>query len=195
MSWTEYLALGLEGWTAIGIGGLTMSMVRHERKKLVEGALALVGVWTVYMTILMVFSYLQPERHIARGVPVCFHTVCYAVRQAEVIPAGPQETRKLVRVTIAIENHGRGSASDNVRMYLRDAQGRRWMPSPGVSGVSLNAEIAGHGSATSPQVFAIATDATGLVMVPTHGRWSRYTLVIGNPGSLGHRPQVMELGL
>jgi hypothetical protein len=194
MSGYEYLALGLELWTALGLIGLTISVVRREREKLLQGASALVGVWLIYLCALWVVSHRQPEQRVAMGQASCMHSICYTVDRVEEVPGFPvRENVRLVRVVVQVTNRGKTEAREEVQAYLLDAQGRRWEPSVGVSGNPLNSRVLAGGTMVSEPVFRLAEDATGLRMVLTHGRWSRYRLVIGDPESWEHRLRVMVL--
>jgi hypothetical protein len=77
--------------------------------------------------------------------------------------------------------------------YLVDAQGRRWVESPGVNGVGLTVRVLGGVSVVSEPVFKVAADATGLGLVFTHGRRPPGVLVIGDSDSWLHRRTVVEL--
>ncbi|MEO6803618.1 MAG: hypothetical protein ABI197_10300, partial [Granulicella sp.] len=71
MSGYEYLALALALWTVLGLIGLTISLVRREREKLLQGASTLVGVWLIYLGVLWVVSHRQPEQQVAMGQANC----------------------------------------------------------------------------------------------------------------------------
>jgi hypothetical protein len=194
MNGWEYLALTLKLWTLVGVIGLTISVIRRERNKLWQGVGSLVGVWVVYLAVLYVVSYRQPEQRVAMGQPACFDAMCFTVERVEEIPGfPPQENVRLARVTVRVTNKGKKEAQEQVRAYLRDAQGRQWEPSNAVSGNPLNERVLPGGTIVSEPVFQLAEDATGLSLVLTHGRWSQHALVIGDPESLGHRLRVMVL--
>jgi len=196
----EYLALAVELWTAVGVLGLTISLARRERRKLGQGVASLIGVWVVYLGVLLAVSARQPERRVALGKPACFDRMCFTVERVEILEGfgASNQVRdieqRLARVTVRVANHGKAADTDEAGAYLRDGQGRVWPESAGVSGNPLDGRVTAGGSVVSEPVFKIAPDATGLEMVLTHGRWSRHTLVIGDAESLGHRLQVMELG-
>lgn len=203
MSKLEYLALGLELWTAIGLLGLTISLLRRERQKLLQGVSSLVGVWLIYLCVLWMVSHRQPEERVAMGKPSCFHAVCYTVERVEEVagvaaPNSPPGLSalpdvRLMRVAIQVQNRGKEEAREKVRAFLRDAQGRRWAPSQAVSGNPLDGRVLPGRTMVSEPVFQVAKTATGLTLMLTHGRWSRHGLVIGDPESLWHRPRVMLL--
>jgi hypothetical protein len=196
MSKLEYLALGLELWTAIGLLGLAISLARRERRKLLQGVSSLVGVWLIYLCTLWMVSHRQPEERVTMGKPSCFHTICYTVERVEEVPAQKFSllpNARLLRVVVHVQNRGKEEAHEALRAYLRDAQGRRWAPSNAVSGNSLSGRMLPGATIVSEPVFQVAKDATGLTMMLTHGRWSRHALVIGDPESLWHRPRVMML--
>jgi hypothetical protein len=195
MKATELLLLGLVGWTGIGVLGVGVSLWRGERERVRRGVAWLVGVWVVYLFVLMAVSLGQRQRVVAMGVPQCFDEMCFTVTGAEEVPGFLiRDGRRLVRVSVRVANRGRKAQSERlIGAYLVDAQGRRWQESPGVNGVSLTARVVGGESVVSEPVFKVAADATGLGLVFTHGRRQPGVLVIGDSDSWLHRRTVVEL--
>jgi hypothetical protein len=193
---TEVLLLGLAGWTAIGVIGVGVSLWRGERQRVRRGVAWLVGVWVVYLCVVMGVSLGQRQRVVAMGEPQCFDEMCFRVTGVEEVPGFLiRDGRRLLRVTVQVTNKGRKAQSEGlIRAYLVDAQGRRWEMSPGVNGVELTARVAGGGSVVSEPVFKVAADASGLGLVLTHGRWQPGLLVIGDSDSLLHKRTVVGLG-
>ena len=196
MKATELLLLGLVGWTAIGVIGVGVSLWRGERQRVRRGVAWLVGVWVVYLCVVMGVSLGQRQRVVAMGEPQCFDEMCFRVTGVEEVPGFLiRDGRRLLRVTVQVTNKGRKAQSEGlIRAYLVDAQGRRWEMSPGVNGVELTARVAGGGSVVSEPVFKVAADASGLGLVLTHGRWQPGLLVIGDSDSLLHKRTVVGLG-
>jgi hypothetical protein len=196
MKATELLLLGLVGWTAIGVVGVVVSRVRGERERVRRGIAWLVGVWVVYLCVLVGVSLGQRQRMVAIGEPQCFDEMCFTVTGVEEVPGFLiRDGRRLVRVSVRVTNKGRKAQSEGlIWAYLVDAQGRLWEESAGVSGVGLTARVAGGGSVESEPVFKVARDATGLGLVFTHGRRQPGLLVIGDSDSLLHKKTVVDLG-
>jgi hypothetical protein len=196
MKATELLLLGLVGWTGIGVVGVGVSMWRGERQRVRRGVVWLVGVWVVYLCVLMGVSLGQRQRVVAIGEPQCFDEMCFTVTGVEEVPGFLiRDGRRLVRVTVRVTNKGRKAQSEGlIWAYLVDAQGRWWEESPGVNGVGLTARVAGGGSVVSEPVFKVARDASGLGLVFTHGRRQPGVLVIGDSDSLLHKKTVVALG-
>jgi hypothetical protein len=196
MKATELLLLGLVGWTAIGVVGVGVSRWRGEWQKVRQGVAWLVGVWVVYLCVVIGVSLGQGQRVVAMGVPQCFDEMCFAVIRVEEVPGFLiRDGRRLLRVSVQVTNRGRKAQREGlIRAYLVDGQGRRWEMSPGVNGVELTARVAGGGSVVSEPVFKVAADASGLGLVLTHGRWQPGALVIGDSDSLLHRRTVVRLG-
>ena len=195
----EYLVLGLALWTATGLLGLSISVVRRERRKLGQGVASLIGVWVIYLAALLFVSSREPEQHVAPGRPACFHAMCLTVARVEEVPGYFGRNRvgdgsRLLRVTVRVTNHGQSSAEEKTGAYLRDGQHHVWIETPGLSGNRLDGPVAAGGSVDSEPVFQVAPDATNLGLVLTHGRSSWHRLVIGDPESLAHRPRVLDLG-
>lgn len=193
---TEVLLLGLVGWTGIGVVGVGVSLRRGERQRVRQGVTWLVGVWVVYLCVLVGVSLGQRQRVVAIGEPQCFDEMCFTVTGAEEVPGFLiRDGRRLVRVTVRMTNRGRKAESEGlIRAYLVDGQGRRWEESAGVNGVGLTTRVAGGDSVMSEPVFKVAGDASGLGLVFTHGRWQPGVLVIGDSDSVLHRRTVVELG-
>jgi hypothetical protein len=190
----EWLALGLEIWTAIGLVGLAVSAVRRERRKLMQAVGSLMGVWLIYLTILLVVSYRQPETSVPFGKPVCFHALCYTVSRVEDLNGFPARNHtRLLRLTVQLVNHGKDEAQEDLKAYLRDAQRRTWTEAAAVSGNPLDGRVLPGTTVVSEPVFPVAADASGLELVLTHGRSLRHALIIGDPESLGHRLRVLGL--
>ena len=197
MKATELLLLGLVGWTGIGVVGVGVSLRRGERQRVRQGVTWLVGVWVVYLFVLVGVSLGQRQRVVAIGEPQCFDEMCFTVTGVEEVPGFLlRDGRRLVRVTVRVTNRGRKAESEGlIRAYLVDGQGRRWEESAGVNGVGLTTRVAGGGSVMSEPVFKVAGDASGLELVFTHGGWQPGVLVIGDSDSLLHRRTVVGLGL
>jgi hypothetical protein len=196
MKATELLLLALMGWTAIGVVGVGVSLWRGERYRARRGVIWLIGVWVVYLSVVIGVSMGQGQRVEAMGEPQCFDEMCFTVTQVEEVPGFLiRDGRRLLRVSVQVKNRGRKAQSEGlIRAYVVDAQGRRWEESPGVNGVGLTARVSGGSAVISEPVFKVAADASGLGLVLTHGRWQPGVLVIGDSDSLWHRRTVVDLG-
>jgi hypothetical protein len=195
MKATELLLLGLVGWTAIGVLGVGVSLLRGERQRVRQGVTWLGGVWVVYLCVLVGTSLGQRQRVVAMGQAQCFDEMCFTVTKVERVPGFLiRDGRRLVRVSLEVTNRGRKPQSESlIWAYLVDGQGRRWKESSGVNGVGLTVKVAGGGSVVSEPVFKVAGDSTGLSLVLTHGRWQPGVLVIGDSDSWLHRRTVVAL--
>jgi hypothetical protein len=197
MNFREFLLFVLAGWTAVGAVGVTVSLVKQERAKALQNFMWIVGVWVIYMAVLLWTSLTQPQKTVAIGQDQCFDEMCFAVTQVQELPGFLiQDGSRLVRVSVRMSNHGKEKtqSEDLIRAYLVDKQGRKWAESTAVSGVRLTARVAAGDSAVSQPVFKVAKDATGLGLVFTHGQRQPGILVIGDSDSLLHRRTVVWLG-
>ena len=196
MKATELLMFGLVGWTAIGVIGIGVSLARGERERVRRGVGWLVGVWVVYLCVVVGVSLRQPQRVMAMGESQCFDEMCFTVTGVEELPDFlNRDGRRLVRVSVRVTNHGRKTQGEGlIWAYLVDAQGRQWKQSPGLNGVELAVRVAGGGSVMSEPVFRVAANATGLRLVLTRGQRQPGVLVIGDSDSLLHKKTVVELG-
>lgn len=197
MNFRELLLLMLAGWTAVGVVGVTISLLMRERPKAMRHSLWIVAVWVVYMTILLATSLTQPQKVVALGQDQCFDDMCFAVTDVQELPGYLiQDGSRLIRVSIRITNHGKQKTQSEklIQAYLIDKQGRRWEESTAVSGVRLTARVAAGDSVMSQPVFKVAGNATGLGLILTHGEHQPGVLVIGDSDSLLHKRTVVWLG-
>lgn len=198
MNVREFLLLILVGWTAVGAIGVTVSLVKRERRKAFRNFMWIAGIWAIYMAVLVSVSMKQPQKVVAIGQDQCFDEMCFAVTGVQELPGYLiRDGSRLVRVSVRISNHGKQKPQSEklLKAYLMDKQGRRWAESTAISGVRLTGRVAAGNSVVSEPVFKVAKDATGLRLVLTHGRRQPGILVIGDPDSLLHRPTVVWLGL
>jgi hypothetical protein len=201
MSFRELFLLALAGWTALGVVGVVISLVREERQKVLQGLKWLVAAWVIYVAVVIGVSVVQPRRVMAKGQDICFDEMCFAVVGVDELPvfAGRNMAdagSKLVRVAIRVTNKARQNAESEalLRVYLVDGQGRRWEEVPGLSGNPLTARVAAGGEIVCEPVFKVASDASGLGLVYTHGRWQPGILVVGDSDSWLHKRTVVALG-
>ena len=196
MKATELLLLAFVGWTGIGVVGVGVSLRRGERKRVRRGIGWLIGVWVVYLFVLVGVSLGQRQRVVAIGEAQCFDEMCFTVTGVEELPGFLiRDGRRLIRVSVLVKNQGRKAQSEGlIWTYLVDSQRRRWTESSGVNGVGLTARVAAGDSVVSEPVFKVARDATGLGLVFTHGWRQPGVLVIGDSDSFLHRRTVVELG-
>jgi hypothetical protein len=166
-----------------------------ERERLRRGLWWIAGVWVVYMGVLLCVSLVQRQRVLAIGQEQCYGQMCFTVTGAEVVPGfSVQDRDRLLRVAIRVTNSGSGARNEGlIRAYLLDAQGRRWEESTAISGVRLTVTVAGGASVASEPIFQVAKNATGLMLIFTHGSRQPGALVIGDSDSLLHRRTVVRL--
>ncbi len=185
-------------WSALGVLGLLLALVRRERRRTRRGLIALALVWGVYLLMLVTVSLTQPGRVAAPGVSQCFDQMCFSVAGVEEVAgfsARGLERERLVRVAVRIVNrdHLRAERESGLRSYLVDRAGQRWSEIMGLSGVRSSVLVSAGGSTVSEPVFTVPRDATGLGLVLHHGRFASRLLIIGDPESWLHRPEVMLL--
>ena len=201
MDLPKLLLLGVAGWTALGVVGITISLVRGrhgvpgERERLRRGLWWIAGVWVLYMGVLLGVSLVQRQRVVAVGQEQCFDKMCFTVTGVEAVPGlMAREQNRLMRVSVRVTNRGDKAQNEElIKAYLVDGQGRRWEAAAAVSGVRLTTTVAAGSSVVSEPLFQVARDATGLELVFTHGSRQSGILVIGDSDSLLHRRAVVRL--
>ena len=189
MSWAELLLLILAGWSLVGFFGVTLSYRRQERRQARRHLIWIGGVWLLYIGVLLAISLTAKPGSIARGQEQCFGTRCVAVIKTEIMPGYlASHGEQVLRVSVRITNHSRKDRQGDQRLkaYLVDSQNRRWYEIPGLEGVRLSTIVAPGNSIVSQPVFKVASDATGLRLIFTHGRKLPYALLLGDRDSLLH---------
>jgi hypothetical protein len=197
MNLRALLLWGVAGWTAVGALGVSLSLIRREREKVLRGVGWIAGVWLVYIAALVTVSLVQRQRVVAMGQEQCFGDMCFAVIGVDEVPVFlNRDGSRLVRVSVRIRNRGRGHAQSEglIQAYLVDAQGRQWEESAGVSGVRLTARVAAGDSVVSEPIFKVASEASELGVIFTRGWKQPGVLVIGESDSWLHRRTVVKLG-
>lgn len=194
----ELLLWGLVGWSTIGLVGSLLSGVRRgDWTKARRGLGWILGVWAVYLVVLVSVSRFSAQKTLPPGQAQCFGNLCFAVDGVEHLTgfAGRgQRGDRLLRVRIRVSNHGHNRQRDAaLRAYLLDAHGDRWIAIRGLTGVPLDAPVPAGGHLLSEPVFPVPERAGLVHLVLTHGRWQPGALVIGDADSLLHRPVVMDL--
>ena len=178
MNLRELLLGGVAAWSALGLLGVTASLLRRERAKALRGLAWIAGIDGLYLVVLLGVSMAQPQQVVAMGQEQCFSQMCFTVTRVEEIPGFLiRDGSRLLRISVRVRNSAHDAARSDrlIRAYLIDAQGRRWEQSPALSGVRLS-------------------DATGLELVFTRGPLQPGALVIGDSDSWLHRRAVVRLG-
>ena len=196
MKATELLLLGLAGWTAIGVCWDCGLVVARRADAGPAWNAWIIGVWVVYLCVLIGVSLGQQQRVVAIGEPQCFDDMCFTVTGVEEMPGFLiQDGRRLMRVTIRVTNRGRRGAARRVYLGLSGrCEGTRLGTVAGSERRGLTARLAGGDSVVSEPIFEVAADATGLGLVLTHGQSQPGVLVIGDSDSLFHKKTVVALG-
>ena len=159
-----------------------------------------------YMLVLVGFSLAEPRRQIAIGVPQCFDDWCITVenasRQAAIGELRARGNFYVVTVRVSSRAKGRPQRETDVRVYLVDAQGRRFdvsaagqrqLEQEGQAGMPITSFVAPGGSFESRLAFDVPADARQLSLVKTSWSWFPFRLIIGGPESWLHRPTVVPL--
>lgn len=190
------LLLALLGWTALGAIGVTVSFRRGERAQGRRNLLWIIGIWILYISILLIVSVKTKPRALPPGQEHCYESQCFSVVRTETVPGYlGRRGEHLLRVYLRISNHsGKSIAGDShLKLYLVDSSGRRWEQAAGLQGVHLSSTIGAGSTAVTAPIFKVADDAYGLKLVLTHGRRLPYLLIIGDPDSMLHAPVQLSL--
>jgi len=198
MNWAELLLLALTAWTLVGALGITLSFLRREREQALRHLSWVAGVWLVYLAVVLGVSLLARPRVVALGQDQCFGSLCFAVVRTEAMPSYlASHGERALRVSIQITNHSRDhrQGDSDLKAYLVDSRSRRWFEVPGLGGVRLSTTVGPENSIISEPIFKVASDATELRLVFTHGHGLSHVLRIGDRDSLLHPLVFAGLGL
>src|SRR3954451_9020529 len=159
-----------------------------------------------YMLVLVGFSLAEPQRQIAMGVPQCFDDWCItvenALRQRAIGETRARGNFCVVTLRVSSRASGRRQRETDVRVYLLDAQDRRFdvsaagqrqLEQEAQAGMPITSFVAPGGSFESRLAFDVPANARQLSVVKTSWSWFPFRLIIGGPDSWLHRPTVVPL--
>jgi hypothetical protein len=185
------LLFALLGWTALGAIGVTVSLRRGEQRQGRRNLAWIVGIWVIYISVLLTVSLRAKAPSVPAGQERCFNSLCFSIVRTETVPGYlPKRGEHLVRVSLRIANHSekRSPGDSHLKLYLVDSRGRRWEQAAGLEGVHLATSVGPGETIITAPVFKVADDADGLTLVLTHGRMLPHLLIIGDPDSFLHAP-------
>jgi hypothetical protein len=166
-----------------------------------SGALRLLSRWgigaSVYLTISVAVSLLRPARIIELGQDWCFDDWCIAVEAVRHAPA-PNGTDVVYTTDIRIDNDARSpEAVRGFWVYVRDADDRRFGPTPGTWQEVVATPVPPHGSARTLLDFVVPQGVRPTGFVTGHGGGAGgilpSLLEIGQGGWLFHEPNMIRL--
>lgn len=195
VSWARLLLLVLAAWTVVGAIGVSVSLLKKDRAKAMRDVGWIAITWGIYLAVLVAVSLSSRPRAVAEGKEQCIDRLCFTVVKAEARPSFlASHGESAVRVSIRMTNRSEDRRGDGaLGAYLVDAQGRRWREVPGLGGVRLSTMLAPGESVLSEPVFRVASDATELRLVLSHGVRLAYALRMGDRDSLLHAPVFVPL--
>jgi hypothetical protein len=181
-------------------------LIRRRFRPARKTAIRLLLFVAAYMLVLVGFSVAEPRQQIAMGVPQCFDEWCITVesaaRQAAIGATRAHGNFCVVTLRVSSKAGGRRQRETGVRVYLLDAEGRRFdvsaagqrqLEQQGQAGMPVTSFVAPGGSFESRLAFDVPADARRLSLVKTSWSWFPFRLIIGGPDSWLHRPTVVPL--
>jgi hypothetical protein len=172
------------------VAGLAALRGRRTRALAILGRLGLlVG---VYLGIVMVVSLVSPRRVLNLGDEQCSDDWCIAVTDVRRRPA---EDAQSYAVTLRVWSRARRRAQRErgVQVYLMDNRGRCYDPVPDASATPFDILLQPQEAVNITRVFHLPADAQEPVLVFSRAGWTPGLFVIGDSGSLFHKPTVMRL--
>jgi hypothetical protein len=165
----------------------------------------------IYLGVVVVVALMSPQRIFAIGEDRCFDDWCVAVKDVTVMPElgdGADVVRangQFYVVTLRLSNHARGRSqrASSAAVRLMDGQGRVYEVSPRGQAAyesrhgpapPLTSALGVGRSLDTVRVFELPTDSheVGLTVEHPVGP-SPGLLIIGDDGSLFHKPTIVRL--
>lgn len=180
-----------------GVGSLTVASiaaVRGRRARALTIARRVGVVAAVYFGVVIVVSAFSPQRFVRLGEDQCSDDWCIAVQAVRIDTLG-SETR--YEVTFRLSNRARRAAQRErfVAAYLQDANGHRYAAVSDAAASPFDTLLAAAQTVSVIRRFMIPADARIIGLVVTReggGRFPR-CCIVGDEGSVFHRPAIVKL--
>jgi len=144
-----------------------------------------------YFAVLLVVSMIQPGRVVPLGDDECFDDWCIALTAAQ-----PRDARLVVTLRVSNRGRGRAQAEPDAYVYLRDDAGhdiqQAAIAAPTAAPLLGDRVPAGKAQLVEA-MFDVPRDAHALSLVKARRARFPGNVIIGDPGSLLHRPTVHSL--
>jgi hypothetical protein len=146
----------------------------------------------VYLGIVILVSLVSPRRVLNRGEEQCWDDWCIAVTDAHRQPAADGQSYE---VTLRVSSRARRRAQRErgVRVYLMDDRGRCYDAVSDPAAVAFDTLLQPQEAVTATRVFHLPAEAQAPVLVVAHEGWFPGLFIIGDSGSLFHKPTVVRL--
>ena len=144
-----------------------------------------------YFAVMVIMSLATPRQVIPMGVPQCFDDWCIAALRVTHERAGSADS---LRVVLQLSSLARGISQGerDVRVYLIDDQGRRYLPIPEPGAVPLSTQIPPQGAVAASRLFLLPIDARHPMLIVAHDAFP-HCCIIADRESLFHRQTVVPL--
>jgi hypothetical protein len=146
----------------------------------------------LYLGVVVLVSVVSPRRELHVGDSQCWDDWCLAVTKVR-----PQTVNGTLsyELTLRISSRARRRAqrARDTQVYLMDDRGRCYDPVPDPAAVPFDVLLQPEETVSITRVFHLPVDARKPVLVATHGGWFPGLFIIGDPGSLFHKPKVVRL--
>jgi hypothetical protein len=151
-----------------------------------------IGIATAtYFAAIVVVSIASPRQVTPIGVPQCFDDWCITALRVEHQRAGVDDS---LRVALQLSSRARGISQGerDVRVYLIDDRGRRYLPAPEAGATPLSTQIPPEGSVAASRLFLLPADARHPMLIVAHDAFP-HCCIIADRESLLHRQAVVPL--
>lgn len=178
-------------------GALVLSLVAVVRGRRTRAALLArrVGIGAVvYFSVLLVVSAFTPQRYLGPGSLECSDDWCIAVHSFRRDTSG---TVVVYDLTFQLASRARRVAQRErfVTVYLLDDRGRQYFPLPDPGSVPFDTLLQAGQTLEASRRFRVPSDARLLGVIVSREGGGRFPgcCIIGDAGSLFHRPTILKL--
>ncbi len=189
----------------ISLAALLIALIVRKNRLAGRIALAIAAYVILYALALVTVSLASPQQVLGMHQDRCFDDWCIAavgVKEQPTIGATRAQGEYAV-VTVRVTSRAQGirQRAVDAAIYLLDASGRRYDPSPdgqrsldqaGLAGQPLNTYLDPGDSFTHTTAFDLPNGTAPYALVATHGLFPG-RLIIGDSQSFLHKPMIFEI--
>lgn len=146
--------------------------------------------FAIYMAIVATVALASPQRIVQMGEDRCFDDWCFAVEHADHQGSTYTLTLRLSSRAKRVSQREKG-----VNIYLMDAQGRRFSPSPDPSAVPFDVLLQPGEAVETKRSYTLPADARALGVVLAHDGSYCFPacFIIGDDGNPLHKRTLVPL--
>jgi hypothetical protein len=188
----DLLFIGVFLATVVSLGRIMLAVRRRKYSRALTILLRLAVALGIYLGAVVLVSVVSDRRELHVGDRQCWDDWCLAVTQVR-SQAGDGARSYELTFLISSRARRRAQRASDTQVYLLDDRSRRYDPTPDSAAVPFDVLLQPGEVVRITRLFQLPVDAREPVLVATHGGWFPGLFIIGEPGSLFHKPTVVRL--